>query len=771
MKTIIGVFLVCLLQGVVLAQTPFNLDSASVYLKTLSVEIGPRPMGSPAERRAMEFALSKFREFGFHESYILPFRSIAAGEPRATNTSSGTAVGILRGTSKRMIVIGGHIDSAGPEIPGANDDGSGSAIVLELARVLSQRKNESTLVFALFGGEESGLIGSRHFVSHFPEIQQVALMLQVDMANGSDWLIPFIDSRGGSSPTWLVKAAYEEFRELGYSGLSFPTHFFTLNSSLPGGGAGSDHESFLEHDIPAIDFTSDMNDPIHTPEDAFENFLPPGLKRSGDLVYKLLERFDGGVPEGKTDHYFLYQAGPFLLFVPFWILQGCLVISLALGVAAALRVWRRQKSESLQSPGERLLPISTGKDYSLPALKLFLLMLVIQSCVWLSENLVGVLKGLRFPWLGDLGGYIVFGFLAGLVGIWIALSIAPKLQFSKNPVRYFVPAAVLLALLVVAMSLVSPKLGFYPATALALLSLAMIVRQPIVRLLLWLASAHFMYHLLFSEGLGLLAFSLSESPRTVGGSVILHLIYIFFFSFWSFPFLLGFAAIRLDAGVDYLWLSRLKTRTGLLILAGAVLVWGGMLTLQPTFTKLWKQRIDIEQILSLDTGKGSAIVRSNEYLGGTKIRARGKDTTISGRATEVVLQEIVAPSEPWITTERSFDSSTKDSATTVALTLRLRSRFRPFTLRVSYASSQRLFDPVSPLAFSETEKTITFRWYSFPDTSLTIPLQFRIGRADSIRESIEAVFIEPLIPVTVTKNGALAQVRSIVRKSGTFAVH
>jgi hypothetical protein len=567
-----------------------------------------------------------------------------------------------------------------------------------------------------------------------------------------------------------VSAAYEEFRALGYSGLSFPTHFFTLNSSLPGGGAGSDHEPFLEKDIPAIDFTSDVNDPIHTPEDSFENFRPSGLKRSGDLVYKLIGRFDGGVPEKKSDQYLLYQAGPLLLFVPFWILQSCLVISLALGVLAAVTAWKRQKSEASPSTGERSVQSSSQKDFPFPAVKLFLLMLIIQACVWLSENIVGFIKGLRFPWLGNLDGYLVLGFLAGLVGIWIALSIGSKLQFSKNPFRYFLPAAALLALLVVMMSLVSPKLGFYPATALALLSLAMIIRYPFVKILLWLASAHFMYHLLFSEGLGLLGFSFSETPRTVGSSVVLHLVYILFFSFWSFPFLLGFAAIRFDAGVDYFWLSRLRTRTGLFPLAGAVLIWGSVLSFQPTFTKLWKQRIDIEQSVSLDTGIGSAIVRSNEHLSGTKITMGNKDTTISGRTTEVLFKDIPAPSDPWLTATRTFESSKTDSVITVSLSLRLQTRFRPFTLRVSYTSKQRLVHPVSPLAFSETEKTITFRWYSFPDTSLTIPLQFRLAGADSIKESIEAVFVEPLIRVTVQKNGASTQIRSVIRKSGTITV-
>lgn len=117
-------FMLFTLPILTLAQTPFSLDSAVSYLKTISVEIGPRPMGSPNERRAMEFAVERFRRFGLQEAYIMPMMTVE-GDALAgsTNTNSGIAVGVLKGTSDRIIVIGGHIDSAGPDIPGTNDDG------------------------------------------------------------------------------------------------------------------------------------------------------------------------------------------------------------------------------------------------------------------------------------------------------------------------------------------------------------------------------------------------------------------------------------------------------------------------------------------------------------------------------------------------------------------------------------------------------------------------------------------------------------------------
>jgi hypothetical protein len=100
------------------AQTPFSQDSAFSFLKVLASDIGPRPLGSPNERKALEFGLRKFQEFGLHEVYLMPMMTATSELTKQSfNTSSGIAVGILRGATKRMIVIGGHIDSASPFVP------------------------------------------------------------------------------------------------------------------------------------------------------------------------------------------------------------------------------------------------------------------------------------------------------------------------------------------------------------------------------------------------------------------------------------------------------------------------------------------------------------------------------------------------------------------------------------------------------------------------------------------------------------------------------
>ena len=92
------------------------------------------------------------------------------GDRLPTPTEVMDVLAIQRGTSDpdRVIVISGHLDSrvtdpmnATSDAPGANDDGSGSAAVIEAARVLSKHRFAATLVFAVLSGEEQGLYGGK----------------------------------------------------------------------------------------------------------------------------------------------------------------------------------------------------------------------------------------------------------------------------------------------------------------------------------------------------------------------------------------------------------------------------------------------------------------------------------------------------------------------------------------------------------------------------------------------------------------------------------
>jgi hypothetical protein len=103
------------------------------------------------------------------QSYVQP---PASRIPTATTITN--VVATLKGTdpqsADRVYVVGAHYDSRRTDVldgqgdaPGANDDGSGSSAVLELARVMAPRPTEATIVFVTYAGEEQGLYGSNHF--------------------------------------------------------------------------------------------------------------------------------------------------------------------------------------------------------------------------------------------------------------------------------------------------------------------------------------------------------------------------------------------------------------------------------------------------------------------------------------------------------------------------------------------------------------------------------------------------------------------------------
>lgn len=95
--------------------------------------------------------------------------------------------------AKRVYVVSGHYDSicgdvldADCDAPGANDDASGVAAVLEMARVMSKRRFEATIVFAAVAGEEQGLFGSRHMARKYKEEGvHVAGMFTNDIIGGT----------------------------------------------------------------------------------------------------------------------------------------------------------------------------------------------------------------------------------------------------------------------------------------------------------------------------------------------------------------------------------------------------------------------------------------------------------------------------------------------------------------------------------------------------------------------------------------------------------
>lgn len=140
---------------------------------TLSTQVqGGNTRGIPAARN---WVLHKFQEFaaaagGRMTCYIDTTTLLPDGKRVDRRILLGNAVAVLKGTNpadKRIFLISGHLDNmrSSPtdsigDAPGANDDGSGTAAVIECARVMSRHNFSATIIFVAVSGEEQGLLGA-----------------------------------------------------------------------------------------------------------------------------------------------------------------------------------------------------------------------------------------------------------------------------------------------------------------------------------------------------------------------------------------------------------------------------------------------------------------------------------------------------------------------------------------------------------------------------------------------------------------------------------
>ncbi len=731
-----GRLILALLMGVSLlhAQEEFSQDRATSVLHHLAVDIGPRPMGSPAEQEALNYAVRMFRQAGCDTAYIMPMNFTSHA-----NTSSGIAVGMKFGARARGIVIGGHIDSANPEIPGADDDASGTSVVIECCRVLCSQPHVSTLIFCAFGGEEQGLEGSRYFVDHFQGLDSVALMLQADMANGLG-IIDIDPDMGGriSAPRWLVRAATEEFRNLGYENLRYPTHFFSINYAQQS-GAGSDHESFLSKGIPAIDFSTDVGRPIHTARDNFENMDPAGMKRTGDVFIRLVKRFDAASPPGHLDEYWLYLVGAYPFFVPLAAIKLFAVLTILLAILALVILFMKRSK------------VEPASAVHWSGVKLWLCTLIIAAAAWISPELPALIKGARFPWTATPGHYLVLLSSAALFGLSLAVRLARRLRIAQDPVWIFMRSSIWLILIMALFLLLSPKLLIEPAMALFLFSLALLVPSPAFKLVAAILAPLWLLRILFSEWSPLIYRSIGAMmPDRTGLLPAVIAILSILCSVYLLPVVYGWAALARQNATIRTILGAIGSKAGLISSAVLTVAVIAVLSIEPTFNDLWYQPVVVTSRYDQTAHTRQTTITSREYLKNIHVRSASLDTVINGHATSADISAGLLPDSTWVSIERSDSTVLRNDSTVCDAILRLRTAMRPYTIRITYTMNGSGESFLTSWRFRSTgpqEKTI--EWYSFPDTALTIPVHFVLGPADSVRENIDVTFSRLAAPLSV----------------------
>ena len=265
---------------------------------TLSAQDPASIAGGRGIGAAREWIKSEFERYGRDCGGCLEVKTDSFTEAPADRIPKPTEItnvyAVLKGTdsesAKRIVLVTGHYDSRNSDnfnatdaAPGANDDGSGTAVSLECARVLSQLKFPATIIFLTVAGEEQGLYGSQHFAQMAKSAEwNIEAVLNNDIVGGdrnpqqdpsvvrvfsegvpaaaTDADLRQIRSLGGESdsPSREVARYVSEVSRTYDTGVK-PMLVFRLDRYLRGG----DHHSFNQRGYAAVRFTEYREDYNH----------------------------------------------------------------------------------------------------------------------------------------------------------------------------------------------------------------------------------------------------------------------------------------------------------------------------------------------------------------------------------------------------------------------------------------------------------------------------------------------------------------------------
>jgi glutaminyl-peptide cyclotransferase len=268
----------------------FNAACAMQYTREV-VAFGTRPIGSPNHKKLENYILAHLKNDQVEEDTFtadtpegrFPVRNIIAKFP---------------GTREGVIVIAGHYDTnywlRNTGYVGANDGGSSTAILLELANQLRGKKREGYSVWLLWtDGEEAvknwtatdSLYGTRHLADKWQQdgtLKKIKAFLLADMIGDADLNV----DRDSNSTPWLEDTVYQAATQLGYQ-----SHFFARTIPVE-----DDHLPFVERGVPCADLIDldygYANVFHHTPQDTLDKLSPKSIEIVGSVILETVRLLD-----------------------------------------------------------------------------------------------------------------------------------------------------------------------------------------------------------------------------------------------------------------------------------------------------------------------------------------------------------------------------------------------------------------------------------------------------------------------------------------------
>lgn len=280
-------FLMLILPAVVAAAANFSGAAALEFTKK-AVAFGPRPPGSDANHKLQAYILSQIKLDGC-EVIDDPF---TAKTPKG-DIAMKNIIARFPGKSGRAIAITGHFDTKlfpGRKFVGANDAGSSTGFLLEMAHVLAHQPRIDDVYLVWFDGEEAireewagvdNLYGSRHLAERWRQdktLTRLKALINVDMIGDKSL---DIKQETNSTPA-LRKLVWTTAAELGYQA-------YFLNETM---ATNDDHMPFLNLGVPAIDLIDFNYPPWHTDDDTIDKVGAQSLEIVGTVVLEVIHRLE-----------------------------------------------------------------------------------------------------------------------------------------------------------------------------------------------------------------------------------------------------------------------------------------------------------------------------------------------------------------------------------------------------------------------------------------------------------------------------------------------
>jgi len=249
--------------------------------------VGTRGLDAAADYVAAQFKSMGLQPGGDGGTYFQAFA--AAKTPTGAPATLRNVIGVLPGTKAewqgQSAILSAHYDHLGsgwPDVhkgdegrvhPGADDNASGVAVMLELAKALaSGEKPQRTTVFIAFAGEEAGLLGSKHYVEHplFPLAKTIGVINLDTVGRLFDKKVSVLAT--GSASEWQ-----HIFRGAGFvTGVE--------GRMIPDALESSDQKSFIDKGVPAVQVFTDPHADYHRPGDTAEKIDGAGLVKIATYV-------------------------------------------------------------------------------------------------------------------------------------------------------------------------------------------------------------------------------------------------------------------------------------------------------------------------------------------------------------------------------------------------------------------------------------------------------------------------------------------------------